>query len=144
MTTSTTLARPDPAPDAALATDQGSPVVHVDGLWKIFGPRADKIIGTPDAELSRGELKRRTGCVVGVRDVSFDVASGEVFVVMGLSGSGKSTLVRCLTRLIEPTAGAVEVGGVDVSNASESSCATCAATTSRWCSSTSGCCRTGR
>ena len=43
--------------------------------------------------------------MVGVTDVAFDVAPGEVFVVMGLSGSGKSTLVRCLTRLIEPTAG---------------------------------------
>ena len=42
-----------------------------------------------------------------MRDVSFDVQKGEVFVVMGLSGSGKSTLVRCLTRLIEPTAGSV-------------------------------------
>ena len=59
----------------------------------------------PDAELSRADLKEKTGCVVGVKDVSFEVAPGEVFVVMGLSGSGKSTLVRCLTRLIEPTAG---------------------------------------
>jgi glycine betaine/proline transport system ATP-binding protein len=91
----------------------------VEGLWKIFGPRADKIIGTPDADLSRAELKRRTDCVVGVRDVSFAVAPGEVFVVMGLSGSGKSTLVRCLTRLIEPTAGTVRIGEMDVTKASE-------------------------
>jgi glycine betaine/proline transport system ATP-binding protein len=55
-----------------------------------------------------------------VKDVSFEVAPGEVFVVMGLSGSGKSTLVRCLTRLIEPTAGTVTIDGVDVTNASES------------------------
>ena len=91
----------------------------VDSLWKIFGPRSDKVIGTPDAELSRAELKARTGNVVGVRDVSFEVAPGEVFVVMGLSGSGKSTLVRLLTRLIEPTAGAVTLGGVDITHASE-------------------------
>ena len=57
--------------------------------------------------------------MAGVKDVSFEVAPGEVFVVMGLSGSGKSTLVRCLTRLIEPTAGTVEIDGVDVVNASE-------------------------
>jgi glycine betaine/proline transport system ATP-binding protein len=93
--------------------------LSVQGLWKIFGPRADKIIGTPDAELSRAELKRKFDCVVGVRDVSFDVAPGEVFVVMGLSGSGKSTLVRCLTRLIEPTAGKVLLDGHDVTSASE-------------------------
>ena len=58
-------------------------------LWKIFGKGSDKIIGTPDADLSRADLKEKTGCVVGVKDVSFDVAPGEVFVVMGLSGSGQ-------------------------------------------------------
>ncbi|WP_310528957.1 glycine betaine/L-proline ABC transporter ATP-binding protein [Nocardioides sp.] len=94
--------------------------LSVRNLWKIFGPRADKVIGTPDAELSRADLKKKTGCVVGVKDVSFDVAPGEVFVVMGLSGSGKSTLVRCLTRLIEPTAGTVDMGGHDVTHASKS------------------------
>ena len=94
--------------------------LSVDSLWKIFGPRADKIIGTPDADLSRADLKQKTGCVTGVKDVSFEVAPGEVFVVMGLSGSGKSTLVRCLTRLIEPTAGRVEIDGMDVTKASDS------------------------
>lgn len=92
----------------------GEPALHVEGLWKIFGPRADKIIGTPDAQLSRKELQTKTGHVVGIRDVSFDVAPGEVFVVMGLSGSGKSTLVRLLTRLIEPTAGTVRLYGEDI------------------------------
>jgi glycine betaine/proline transport system ATP-binding protein len=92
----------------------------VENLWKIFGPKADQIIGTPDAELSRAELKAKTGCVVGVKDVSFEVAPGEVFVVMGLSGSGKSTLVRCLTRLIEPTAGRVSILDTEVTAASES------------------------
>ncbi len=79
--------------------------MSVKELWKVFGPKADSIIGTPDADLPRPELLKKTGCVAAVKDVSFDVAPGEVFVVMGLSGSGKSTLVRCLTRLIEPTAG---------------------------------------
>src|SRR6186713_2159648 len=94
--------------------DTEDPAVHVEGLWKIFGPRADKIIGTDEANLSRKELQEKTGHVVGIRDVSFDVAPGEVFVVMGLSGSGKSTLVRLLTRLIEPTAGTVELFGEDI------------------------------
>jgi glycine betaine/proline transport system ATP-binding protein len=97
----------------------GQSALSVKNLWKIFGRGADDIIGTPDAELSRADLKAKTGCVVGVRDVSFEVAPGEVFVVMGLSGSGKSTLVRCLTRLIEPTAGTVLIDGRDVTKAGQ-------------------------
>lgn len=89
-------------------------MITVTGLWKVFGPRADRVVGTPLAELSRAELRDRTGCLVAVRDVSFEVRPGEVFVVMGLSGSGKSTLVRCLTRLIEPTAGEVFLDGEEV------------------------------
>ena len=72
-----------------------------------------------DAKLSRKELQEKTGHVVGIRDVSFDVAPGEVFVVMGLSGSGKSTLVRLLTRLIEPTAGTVQLYGDDITAMSD-------------------------
>jgi len=109
----------DPASGPATAPD-GEPALSVRNLWKIFGRGADKVVGTADADLSRAELKEKTGCVVGVRDVSFEVAPGEVFVVMGLSGSGKSTLVRCLTRLIEPTAGEVVIDGHDITKAGES------------------------
>ncbi len=86
-------------------------MITVDRLWKVFGPRPERVPGSELAALPRAELHRRTGCVAAVRDVSFEVAAGEVFVVMGLSGSGKSTLVRCLTRLIEPTAGDIAIGG---------------------------------
>ncbi|MCZ3386292.1 MAG: glycine betaine/L-proline ABC transporter ATP-binding protein [Actinomycetia bacterium] len=104
--------------DAAAST-VGQSALAVRGLWKVFGPRADKIVGSAEADLSRAELLAQTGCTAAVRDVSFDVAPGEVFVVMGLSGSGKSTLVRCLTRLIEPTAGQVLIDGEDVVAMSE-------------------------
>jgi glycine betaine/proline transport system ATP-binding protein len=97
----------------------GEAAVSVKDLWKIFGDKADKIIGTPDAELSRTDLQKKTGCVTAVKDVSFDVAPGEVFVVMGLSGSGKSTLVRLLTRLIEPTHGTVRMGHEEITSADE-------------------------
>jgi glycine betaine/proline transport system ATP-binding protein len=96
-----------------------TPALSVRSLWKVFGPKADKIVGSPDALLSRPELMAKTGCTAAVQDVSFEVSPGEVFVVMGLSGSGKSTLVRCLTRLIEPTAGEVLIEGEDVVSMSE-------------------------
>ncbi|WP_427134663.1 quaternary amine ABC transporter ATP-binding protein [Pseudarthrobacter sp. S9] len=92
-----------------------SPDISVRNLWKVFGPGGEKIPNDPElSALNSAELLERTGCVTAVRDLSFDVAKGEVFVVMGLSGSGKSTLIRCLTRLIEPTSGQVLVDGKDV------------------------------
>ena len=94
-------------------------MISVRDLWKVYGPRAERLVGSPDADLPRAELEARTGNVVAMRDVSLDVAPGEVFVVMGLSGSGKSTLIRCITRLIEPTSGTVAIGGVDVTAADD-------------------------
>ena len=88
--------------------------ISVTHLWKVFGPRPERVVGTPLADLPRAELRAKTGCLAAVRDVSFDVPAGEVFVVMGLSGSGKSTLVRCLTRLIEPTSGEISIDGSPV------------------------------
>ena len=99
------------APDATGAT------ISVKSLWKVFGPAEKTLIGTPDAELSNAELRAKLGSTVAVHNVSFDVRRGEVFVVMGLSGSGKSTLVRCITRLIEPTAGEILFEGEDVRKA---------------------------
>jgi glycine betaine/proline transport system ATP-binding protein len=104
----------EPAETAHVVDRSGPPLVEAEGVWKIFGPRADRIIGTPDADLPRAELRAKTGTTIAVRDVSLQVWPGEVFVVMGLSGSGKSTLVRLLTRLIEPTAGTVELYGEDL------------------------------
>ncbi|MEV7623213.1 glycine betaine/L-proline ABC transporter ATP-binding protein [Actinoplanes sp. NPDC089786] len=91
-----------------------TPTIKVENLWKVFGLKPERVPGTELGRLPRAELRARTGCVAAVRDVSFEVAPGEVFVVMGLSGSGKSTLVRCLTRLIEPTSGEVSIDGENV------------------------------
>ncbi len=94
-----------------------APMISVSDLWKVYGPRAERIPGSPQADLPRKELEASSGNVVAMREINVEVAPGEVFVVMGLSGSGKSTLVRCLTRLIEPTCGTVMIDGVDVTAA---------------------------
>src|SRR5258706_2808513 len=91
--------------------------ISVRGMWKVYGPKPERVVGTPLADLPRKVLGAQTGNVVAMRDIDMDVAPGEVFVVMGLSGSGKSTLIRCLTRLIEPTVGSVRIGDVDVTKA---------------------------
>jgi glycine betaine/proline transport system ATP-binding protein len=105
----------DTADSLGNAIDRSAvPLIRAAGVWKIFGRHADRVIGTPDADLPRAELRAKHDCVAAVRDVSFEVWPGEVFVVMGLSGSGKSTLVRTLIRLIEPSAGEIEIDGKDV------------------------------
>jgi len=108
----TVVAPPSPGRDDA--------ELSVEGLWKVFGNKASDVACDESMErLSVQDIKKKTGCAVAVRDVSFDVGCGEVFVVMGLSGSGKSTLVRCLTRLIEPTKGHVVFQGTDITAAGE-------------------------
>lgn len=93
--------------------------VELHNIWKIFGTNPEHFYKTMNKTSSRSEILRETGHVVAVRDVSLKIAQGEIFVVMGLSGSGKSTLVRCLSRLIEPTAGQVFVNQTDVTKMGE-------------------------
>ena len=83
-------------------------------LWKIFGPHAAQAQAQAERGASKAEILNSSGHVIAVRDVSFDVRQGEIFVVMGLSGSGKSTLVRCLSRLIEPSNGQILIDGADL------------------------------
>ena len=138
MTTTTAIPRraPRAAPERRRSTSTAS--------GRSSAPGPTRSWHSEDAKLSRKDLQEKTGHVVGIRDVSFDVAPGEVFVVMGLSGSGKSTLVRLLTRLIEPTAGTVQLYGDDITAMSDKALLDTRAARSRWCSSTSGCCRTAR
>ncbi|MGI5882874.1 MAG: quaternary amine ABC transporter ATP-binding protein [Dethiobacteria bacterium] len=92
--------------------------IDVKSLYKIFGPEPRKALEKLRAGMGKDDLLQKTGHTVGVSDASFSVAQGEIFVVMGLSGSGKSTLVRCLNRLIEPTAGEVTIDGEVISSLS--------------------------
>ena len=95
-------------------TSESSACIEVENLWKVFGENPDRVFEPEYADKSRAEIQDELGLVVGLRDVSFSVNVGQVFVVMGLSGSGKSTLVRCLIRLIEPTRGRVLFEGDDI------------------------------
>ncbi|GAB6111146.1 quaternary amine ABC transporter ATP-binding protein [Desulfomicrobium salsuginis] len=88
--------------------------IRVEGLYKIFGPSPKKALQMLSKGRTKDEIMAETRHGVGVNNASFEVKEGEIVVVMGLSGSGKSTLVRCLNRLITPTAGKVLIDGQDV------------------------------
>ena len=94
--------------------DQPEHQIEVDGVWKVFGNRPERALESEYEPKTRAEIQEELGLVVGLRDVSFTVDQGQIFVVMGLSGSGKSTLVRCLIRLIEATKGQVRFDGEDI------------------------------
>jgi len=90
-------------------------VIEISNVWKIFGDKPEEPLRAIREEgLSKAEVLSQYNAVVGVADVSLSVQRGEIFCVMGLSGSGKSTLVRHFNRLLEPTAGKIEIEGVDV------------------------------
>lgn len=86
-------------------------------VWKLYGPDPKGFLAKWGPQPSEVDIKN-AGYVTAVADAALSVSRGEIFVIMGLSGSGKSTLVRCLARLIEPTAGEVTFAGRDLLAAS--------------------------
>jgi glycine betaine/proline transport system ATP-binding protein len=92
--------------------------IMIENLFKVFGPHPEKAMELFKQGRSKNEIMEKTKHQMGVADASFSVDEGEILVIMGLSGSGKSTLVRCINRLIDPTAGKVVVDGEDVTRLS--------------------------
>jgi len=90
------------------------PKIEVKNIYKIFGSRPKSIFPHLEKGMSKDEILEKTGHTVGINNASFQVEQGETFVIMGLSGSGKSTLIRCLNRLIEPSAGEVLIDGENI------------------------------
>ncbi len=84
------------------------------GLYKIFGPDPARFIDLVRQGVDKQELMAKYDHVLALNDIDLDVPANRIFVVMGLSGSGKSVLVRHFNRIVEPTAGRVEIDGRDI------------------------------
>ena len=82
-------------------SDETPPLLRVRDLEKVF-------------PVKKGLMRRTVAHVRAVDGVSFDIARGEILGLVGESGSGKSTTGRLVLRLVEPTAGSVELEGRDV------------------------------
>ncbi|MEE9313670.1 MAG: glycine betaine/L-proline ABC transporter ATP-binding protein [Rhizobiaceae bacterium] len=88
--------------------------IEVKNLYKIFGPHGERYLDAVKNGMSKDELNAKHGHVLGLKDISINMPSAKIQVIMGLSGSGKSTMIRHINRLIEPTAGEVLYQGEDV------------------------------
>ena len=91
--------------------------LQVKQVYKVFGRDRASIgqaLQLARAGTGKEAVLERTGCTLGVNNVSMDIKQGEIYVIMGLSGSGKSTLVRHLNRLVEPTAGEIWINGQNI------------------------------
>ena len=90
-------------------------IITLENVYKIFGPNPrGRAFDLCSSGVGKDEVQRQTGHVVGMKDISFEVKKGEIFVVMGLSGSGKSTAIRTVNKLHDVTHGRVIVEGTDV------------------------------
>ena len=81
-------------------------------VWKLFGPEPERFLREHPSPTP--EQLAAAGLIGAVRAASLAIRTGEIFVIMGLSGSGKSTLVRCMSRLVEPSAGRILFEGEDL------------------------------
>lgn len=89
------------------------------GVWQVFGPNAGAALSAAleksgGAPAGAADILRAGGLIPAVQDATFDVADGELFVIMGLSGSGKSTLIRAISCLLTATAGEIALEGEDI------------------------------
>ena len=90
-----------------------NPVIKCESVFKIFGSNPEKMLDKKSGYVDAKNLQE-AGYIVGVNNASFEVAMGEILVVMGLSGSGKSTLLRCISRLTDATSGKIYIDGQDL------------------------------
>ncbi len=88
--------------------------IKIENLYKIFGRNSHTSIELVEKGMSKDELLEKKGHVLGLHNINMSIEESSVHVVMGLSGSGKSTLIRHINRLIDPTAGIVEVDGEEI------------------------------
>ncbi len=88
--------------------------IEIRDLYKIFGNDPKRYVDAVKKGMSKAELSKAHGHILGLNAIDISIPAGKIQVVMGLSGSGKSTLIRHINRLIEPTSGSIVINGRNV------------------------------
>ncbi|WP_217572052.1 glycine betaine/L-proline ABC transporter ATP-binding protein [Mesorhizobium sp. GbtcB19] len=93
--------------------------IEIRDLYKIFGSASRQHVEAVRSGMTKAELAKTHGHILGLNNINISMPAGKIQVVMGLSGSGKSTLIRHINRLIEPTSGSITIDGRNVLEMSE-------------------------
>ncbi len=97
-----------------LPDSEETPQIVIRDLWKIFGRDPKRILKGPFKNMKKEIIQKKTGCILGMRNINLEIKKGEFYILMGLSGSGKSTMIRNLIRLVNPTSGSIMINGRDI------------------------------
>lgn len=99
-------------------------LIRIENVDVVFSSSPQPALELLDQGLSRDEIFKKTGLIVGVEKANLSVERGEICVLMGLSGSGKSSLLRCINGLNHVSRGRLliehEGAEVDIANCSAS------------------------
>ncbi len=93
---------------------ENKPQVIVKDVWKLYGKDAKKVFTKKLMQESKASIQKKTGCIVGMKNINLEIKKGEFYILMGLSGSGKSTLIRSLIRLVNTTKGNIIINDKDI------------------------------
>ena len=126
-----------PTGDAVTGASNGarSPFISVDSVWKVFGKNPERVQEPRYAGMDKNTIQGDLGNVIGLQDVSFSVEQGRHSSLWGFPAAAV-TMVRCLIRLIEPTAGSIVIDGDDITAMSDKDLIEFRRTRLRWSSST--------
>jgi len=97
-----------------METTENKPQVIVKDVWKLYGKDAKKVFTKKLMQESKASIQKKTGCIVGMKNINLEIKKGEFYILMGLSGSGKSTLIRSLIRLVSTTKGNIIINDKDI------------------------------
>ncbi|MBO6259211.1 MAG: ABC transporter ATP-binding protein [Lachnospiraceae bacterium] len=92
--------------EAVKKNEKAITVSHIEKIYKLYDRRSDRL-----REALLPMAKKRHKDHYALKDVSFDVGTGECVGIIGTNGSGKSTILKIITGVLTPTAGTVEING---------------------------------